>query len=108
MGAILAIIEHREYKIKPGKTEQWLNWMHEELLPYQKSKGMRIINTYIHHDPDGTDYFIWLREFDDECSRKEIYALTYNTWWIEKIRPKVFELIEENAIKVKVIHQLDL
>lgn len=104
----MAIIKLREYKIKPGKTEQWLNWMHEELLPYQRSKGMRIINTYLHQDPNGTDYFIWLREFDDEKARKEIYALTYNTWWIEEIRPKVFELIEQDAIKVKLIHQLSI
>lgn len=104
----MAIIELREYKIKPGKTEQWLNWMHEELLPYQRSKGMRIINTYLHQDPNGTDYFIWLREFDDEKARAAIYALTYNTWWIEEIRPKVFELIEQDAIKVKLIHQLGI
>jgi hypothetical protein len=45
--------------------------MHEELLPYQRSKGMWIINTYLHQEPNGTDYFIWLREFDDEKARKK-------------------------------------
>lgn len=39
---------------------------------------------------------------------KKIYALTYNTWWIEEIRPKVFKLIEQDAIKVKLIHQLGI
>ncbi|RTE65598.1 hypothetical protein EH243_11705 [Amphritea opalescens] len=102
----MKIIELREYKIKPGKTDQWLDWMREELLPYQESKGMRIINTYIHQDPDGTDYFIWLREFDDEASRQAIYQSTYNQWWITEVRPKVFELIEEESIQVKLMHPL--
>lgn len=104
----MKIIEIRQYKLKPGKTDQWLNWMREELLPYQKSKGMKIINTYLHKDPDGADYFIWTREFDNEISRKKIYESTYNDWWVQEIRPKVFELIDKESITVKLVQQLDL
>lgn len=104
----MKITELREYRIKDGKTDQWLRWMHEELLPYQKSKGMKILSTYIHQDIDGVDYFIWLREFENEASRQAIYARTYNHWWITEIRPKVFELIDEDFVKVKLIQQLDL
>jgi hypothetical protein len=104
----LKIVELREYEIKSGKTHEWLKWMQEELLPYQRSKGMRIINTYVHKDSDGTDYFIWLREFDNEESRKKIHELTYNDWWKQEIRPKVFEMIEEKSIKVKLINPQDL
>lgn len=104
----LKIVELREYEIKPGKTHEWLKWMQEELLPYQRSKGMRIIDTYLHTDSEGVDYFIWLREFDNEESRKKIYELTYNDWWKQEIRPKVFKMIDEKSINVKLISPLTL
>ena len=103
----MKIIELREYKIKDGQTNNWLNWMHEELLPYQRSKGMVILNTYLRTD-NGVDFFIWLREFKNEESRKEIYEKTYDEWWIKNIRPKVFKLIEEESINVKLLQSIDL
>lgn len=103
MDDTLKLIELREYKLKPGMTQQWLDWMHEEILPYQISKGMKVLNTYIHKGEDGEDYFIWLREFDDEASREKIYAETYNEWWINEIRPRVFEHIDQDSVTVRVL-----
>ena len=77
--------------------------MHEEILPYQISKGMKVLNTYIHKGEDGEDYFIWLREFDDEASREKIYAETYNEWWISEIRPRVFEHIDQDSVSVRIL-----
>ena len=104
----MKVIELREYKIKQGKTEEWINWMREEIIPYQKSKVMKIMSTHIHRGTDNADYFIWLREFDNEVSRKEISALTYNEWWINEIRPKIFELIDESSIKVRLLTEINL
>lgn len=108
MEIVLKLIELREYEIKEGKTKEWLKLMQEEILPYQKSKGMKIMSTYLHKGADGTDYFIWLREFDDESSRQEIYASTYNDWWINEVRPRVFQLIKEESIKVRIIEPVQL
>lgn len=104
----MAIVELREYKIKSGKVDQWVTWMREELLPYQRSKGMRILNTNLYQDESGDDYFIWMREFESEQQRQSIYKATYNDWWINEIRPKVFELIEEHTIKVRLIKSVSL
>lgn len=104
----MKVTELREYQIKKGKTAEWLKWMEEELLPYQKSKGMKIISTYLHQDEQGTDYFIWLREFDNEQNRQDLYKSTYNDWWTSEIRPRVFELIEQKNVKVKLISQLHI
>ncbi len=82
--------------------------MHEELLPYQRSKGMVIVDTYIRTDDTGTDFFVWLREFENEEARQRIYEETYNDWWIDEIRPKVFTLIDETSINVKLLHSVDL
>ncbi|NOI36237.1 hypothetical protein F0250_20235 [Vibrio cyclitrophicus] len=104
----MKVTELREYKIRPGKTSEWLRWMQEELLPYQRSKGMVIVDTYIQTDDTGTDFFIWLREFENEEARQRIYEETYNDWSISEIRPKVFTLIDETSISVKLLHSVDL
>ncbi|GAB3480017.1 NIPSNAP family protein [Marinomonas epiphytica] len=99
----MAIVELREYKVLPGKLEAWLTWMAEEILPYQVSKGMRVLNTYTHQDEDGQDWFVWLREFDSESERQRLYEETYNDWWVSEIRPKVFQHIDQKAIRVRVL-----
>ena len=104
----MKIIELREYKIKPGKTQEWLDWMGSEILPYQRGKGMKVLDTYLQTDDDGTDFFVWLREFDSEESRQKLYSETYNDWWKTEIMPKVFSLIEEQAVSVKLLKPLDL
>ncbi|OBS93567.1 hypothetical protein A9259_16895 [Vibrio cyclitrophicus] len=104
----MKVTELREYKIRPGKTSEWLCWMQEELLPYQRSKGMVIVDTYIQTDDTGTDFFVWLREFENEEARQRIYEETYNDWWISEIRPKVFTLIDETSINVKLLNPIDL
>lgn len=82
--------------------------MKDELLPYQRSKGMCVLNTYVHTGEDGHDYFVWLREFDSEQARQTIYAETYNEWWIREIRPKVFELIEQDSVKVTLLESVEM
>jgi len=104
----LKITELRQYRIKAGKTKQWLSWMKEELLPYQRSQGMRVLNTYVHTGDDGHDYFVWLREFDNEQARQTLYEKTYNEWWVCEIRPKVFELIEQDSIKVTLLESVEM
>lgn len=97
------VIELREYQIKPGKTAQWLNLMEKEILPYQRSKGVEVINSYLHCDENGDEWFVWLRQFKDEQSRQEICSQLYDQWWINEIRPKVFSLIEESSVKVRTL-----
>ncbi|WP_339387056.1 hypothetical protein [Vibrio caribbeanicus] len=104
----MKVVELREYRIKPGKTKEWLDWMREEIFPYQISKGMNILDTYLRTDENGRDYFVWLREFESESSRQTIYLQTYNDWWIKEVRPRVFSLIDEDSVSVKLIQPLDL
>ena len=82
--------------------------MKDELLPYQRSKGMRVLNTYVHTGEDGHDYFVWLREFDSEQARQTIYAETYKEWRISEIRPKVYEMIEQDSVKVTLLESVEM
>ncbi len=104
----MKIVELREYKIKPGKADQWVTWMRDELLPYQRSQGMRILSTNLYKDDKGDEFFIWTREFDSEQHRQQVSEQTYNDWWVNEVRPKVGELIELDSIKVRAITPLSL
>ena len=35
----MAFFELRQYKIRPGKMAQWLDFMENEIIPFQVSKG---------------------------------------------------------------------
>ncbi|MBR9728450.1 NIPSNAP family protein [Shewanella intestini] len=104
----MKIVELRKYLIKPNKKHEWLTFMNNEVLPYQRSKGMSIIQTYTHTDSNGNDYFIWLREFENEQARQDVYKNTYNDRWIENIRPKVFTLIDKDSIEVTLLNPVQL
>ncbi|MFD2178184.1 NIPSNAP family protein [Veronia pacifica] len=96
-------MELREYKLRPGMMKKWLVWMESQILPYQISKGMKVLNTFTHEDEQGEQWFIWLREFQSMEHREEVYARTYNEWWKETMRPKVFEHIYENEVRVRLL-----
>lgn len=47
-------------------------------------------------------------EFDNEQARQTLYEKTYNEWWVREIRPKVFELIEQDSIKVTLLESVEM
>lgn len=65
--------ELRQYKIQPGKMDEWIALMEEEIIPFQVSKGMVIAGSF-RGETDDTVY-VWLRRFRSEeersnCTRK--------------------------------------
>lgn len=92
--------ELRQYRIRPGKKESWVKFMDETLIPFQISKGMVVPASFTTTDEDD-DYYVWLRRFDSEEQRKELYAAAYeNEVWTEEYLPIVLEHIfrEENKV----------
>ena len=104
----MPVIELREYRVLPGKFDAWTSWMHSELLPYMREKGMKVLLTTSYVDDEGDEWFIWLREFDNEEHRSALYEATYNDWWVDEIRPKIFQHIEQESMKVRVLNKIDL
>ncbi|GAM64929.1 hypothetical protein JCM19232_3222 [Vibrio ishigakensis] len=102
------IVELREYKLRPGKAQAWLEWMKQDVIPYQISKGMRVIDTYIYQDESGDTWFVWLREFDNQEQKAEVYANTYDEYWIEYYRPKIFQHIYQDSIRVRELSPANL
>lgn len=98
----MAFYELRQYKIKPGKMEEWLKVMEGEIIPFQVSKGMVITGSFRGENDESV--YVWIRRFESEAEREKLYAAVYESdYWMNTVSPKVGELIERAAINVQRI-----
>lgn len=93
------LFELRQYKIQPGKMEAWVRLMEEEIIPFQVSKGMVILGSFVgERDPDA---YVWIRRFADEEDRVRLYEAVYQSdHWHERIAPQVAEMMVREEMKV--------
>jgi hypothetical protein len=56
--------ELRQYRTKPGQREKWVKFMEEEIIPFQVSKGMVILGSFVGQEED--DLYVWIRRFASE------------------------------------------
>ncbi len=93
------LFELRTYECKPGKRDEWVKLMEEEIIPFQTAKGMVVVGSFVVEQDDHT--YIWIRRFVDEAEREQLYKAVYETdTWKNDISPRVGELLNREAIKV--------
>ena len=91
--------EFRQYRIKDGKRERWVKLMEEDVIPFQISKGMVIVGSWIDEKED--DHYIWMRRFDSEAERERLYKLVYeDPHWTNDIKPQIDEMLDRSKIFV--------
>ncbi len=97
------LFELRQYWCKPGKRDEWAAYMDETVMPYQVSKGMVVVATFI--DEEDPDHYVWIRRFEDEADRERLYKAVYETEaWENDMMPRVTELLDrEKAIINRLI-----
>ncbi len=94
--------ELREYRIKPGQRERWVKFMEEVILPFQISKGMVVIGSFIGAEED--DLYIWIRRFDNEEQREALYAAVYQSdEWQNVIAPQIPEMMDRERMVIRRI-----
>jgi hypothetical protein len=95
----MAFYELRQYKVLPGKMDDWVEMMETEIIPFQISQGMVITGSYRGEEDDSV--YIWLRRFESEAQREELYAAVYESdHWKTVIGPRVPDHIDREAIQV--------
>ena len=95
----MAFYELRHYRVLPGKMDEWVRCMEEVIIPFQVARGMVICGSFRGENDDQT--YIWLRRFDSEEQRAQLYAAVYESdEWKSAIAPQVGELIERSTIEV--------
>ena len=91
--------ELRQYRTRPAQRENWVRFMEEVIIPFQVSKGMVIVGSWVGQEEE--DLYVWIRRFDSEAERERLYEAVYQTdRWKQEIAPRVEELIDRSKIKV--------
>jgi hypothetical protein len=67
----MAFYELRQYHVRPGRMDEWVKIMEEEIIPFQVSKGMVICGSF-RGETDHSQY-VWIRRFDSEAQREALY-----------------------------------
>ncbi len=94
--------ELRQYRLRPGKREEWIEYMEGEIIPFQISKGMVVVGSFVGEQEE--DLYVWIRRFDSEEQREQLYAAVYeDEHWTSVIGPKVGTLIDRDKIVVQRI-----
>ena len=91
--------ELRQYRTFPGKRAEWVEYMEGEIIPFQVSKGMVVVGSFVGEEED--DLYVWIRRFESEEQREQLYEAVYQSdTWKNDMAPKVGTLIDREKIVV--------
>jgi len=95
----MAFYELRQYEIRPGKMDEWLKLMEEEIIPFQIEQGMVIAGSFRGEDDDSV--YIWIRRFESEAERERLYEAVYKSdHWLQNLTDRVGASINRETIQV--------
>ena len=116
--------ELRIYQVFPGKMDQWIALMDNEVIPFQTQKGMCIQGTFVLNSSDqfslqdgkrtmnsavNGNTYVWIRKFDSKKDKEKLYNAVYESKeWLNTFRPKVMRLIDINSILVHNLSATEL
>jgi len=89
------IFELRQYTIKEGQLDRWVEWMDTVLIPFQRSCGMVVVGSWFVRE---SNQYVWIRRFESEEERKRQYAAAYeNDWWKNEALHIVAEMLNRDT-----------
>lgn len=87
--------ELRQYRVKAGQRERWVRLMEDDIIPFQISKGMVVIGSFVGQEEE--DLYVWIRRFDSEEQRVRLYEAVYQSdYWKNDIVPLVGEMLHRD------------
>ncbi len=95
----MAFYELRQYKILPGKMDEWVTFMEKEIIPFQVAQGMVITAAFRGEDDDST--YVWMRRFASEQERERLYEAVYQSdRWKNDFSLRIPTLMDRSAIQI--------
>jgi hypothetical protein len=93
------LFELRQYHIRPGHRENWTRLMEEEIIPFQVSKGMVILGSFVGEQDESV--YVWIRRFADEEERARLYEAVYQSdHWKTNIAPRIPEMMDREQMRI--------
>lgn len=87
------LFELRQYRVYPGQRDRWVKFMEEVIIPFQVSKGMVVVGSFV--ADDDPDAYVWIRRFENEQEREQLYKAVYDSdHWKNEIAPRVSEMLD--------------
>ena len=66
----------REYTVKPGEMEAWLDEWRSKIVPLRERYGFKVVGAWT---VDGSDQFIWIISYDGPKSFEQANAHYYES-----------------------------
>ena len=96
------IFELRQYRMFPGKRDEWVAFMDEVIIPGQTAAGATIHGVFVGLEEE--DLYVWIRSFENEEQRAAFTKAYYETdEWINVLRPRVREMIDSTRNVVTLL-----
>jgi NIPSNAP len=93
------LYELRQYRSKPGRRADLARVMDEVVIPFQSSKGMVIVASFVAEEEE--DLYVWIRRFADEADRVKLYEAVYQSdEWKNVLAPQVGELLDRERMLI--------
>jgi len=94
--------ELREYRTQPGQREAWVEYMEDVIIPFQVSKGMVVVGSFVGREEE--DLYLWIRRFENEEERERLSKAVYDSdTWKNDIAPKIPKLMDREKIRITPI-----
>jgi hypothetical protein len=95
----MAFFELRQYRSMPGRRDDLVRWMEDTVIPFQSSKGMVIVGSWVGETED--DLYVWMRRFESEEQRKAQYDAVYKSdEWTNSIAAGATDILDREKIIV--------
>lgn len=93
------LFELRQYSMRPGQRENWVRLAEDEIIPFQTSKGMQIVGSWL--GEGDSDAFIWIRRFESEAERERLYKEVYESdHWKTNIAPRAQQMLDREKMVI--------
>ena len=91
------LFELRQYRIKDGQRDQWVRLMEEKIIPFQTSKGVVVVGSFVAQEEE--DLYVWIRRFENEAERQRLYKEIYESdYWINEVKPESAKMLDRERI----------
>ena len=94
--------EFRQYTIKDGRRAEWVKFMENEIIPFQISKGMVVLGSFV--DEEKPEVYYWVRRFKNEKEREKLYKAVYESKeWVEYFSPRTAQFLDRKKFVIRRI-----
>ena len=99
----MAFFELRQYRVRPGRMDEWVRLMEEKIIPFQTAQGMTVVGSFRGESDDSL--FFWVRRFESEAERERLYEAVYGSeFWKNEIAPQIPDFLDrERNVVTRVV-----